>query len=299
MDHKKYKKFYFAHRWFRRITDKLPDAIYLSMLYYFQTGQVLHLKNPKSYNEKLQFLKLYYRNDEMTIVADKFAVRQWVAKKIGSEYLVPLIGRWTSTDEIEFSRLPQSFVLKCTHDSGSIIVCHDKKKFDWENAINQIKKRLEINYYYYLREWPYKNIPPQIIAEPLLSDSGKSDHSILDYKFFCFMGEPKLLMIVKNRFTEPKSIFLNESLHPLALEMGNQSFDYSEITIPTQIMKMFELAKILSKGYPHVRIDLFCNQEKIYFNEITFFHWGGLSKINPPEMANTIGSWIKTDNLLQ
>lgn len=295
MNHKEYKQLYFGEKsgWIRKLIDQIPDVPYLKWIYKMQTGKKLDLEAPKEYNEWLQFLKLNCRRSEMAVLADKYMVRKWVEEKIGTQYVIPVLGIWDNPDAIDFSMLPKSFVIKCTHDSGSIIVCKDRDGFDKEAAIEKLRKRMQINYFYYLREWPYFMIKPRIIAESLLLDPNKEDKELYDYKFFCFSGEPYFVMTVKDRFTIPRECVFDMSFNPLDVSLGNKTFSYHEICKPQNFDKMVSIARLLSNGYPHVRVDLYNIDGKIYFGEMTFFHWGGFALIEPQSFSFELGRLIE------
>ena len=268
----------------------LPDRAYLSIKYRLLIGKKLTLKKPQTYNEKLQWLKLYDRNPEYTKMVDKYEVRKYVAEKIGEEYLIPLLGVWDSFDEIDFDKLPEQFVLKCTHDSGGLVICKDKGKFDTESARRKINKCLKRNYFWQSREWPYKNIKPRIIAEKYMVD--ESGTELKDYKFFCFNGEPKALFIATDRPHDTKFDFYDIEFNHLPFTNGHPNAD-REIKKPAGFDEMAQLARKLSEGLCHVRIDLYDINGKIYFGEITFFHWSGMTPFEPEEWDYKFGEMIK------
>ena len=175
------------------VKNRLPDKYILKREYRLRMGIPLNLQNPQIFNEKLQWLKLYDRNPLYTTLVDKYAVKKWVSEKIGEQYVIPTLGIWEKFEDIDFDKLPNKFVLKCTHDSGGLVICKDKTKFDIESAKNKLNKSLKQNYYYSLREWPYKNVSPRIIAEKYMEDS--RDAELRDYKFYTFNGEPKFIQI--------------------------------------------------------------------------------------------------------
>jgi len=256
-------------------------------------GKKLNLDNPKTFNEKLQWLKLYDRNPLYTTLVDKYAVRQYIKDTIGEEYLIPLVGGpWKTFDEIDFDALPDQFVLKCTHDSGGLVICRDKSKLDKEKARRKIEKCLKTNYYYGNREWPYKNVPPQIIAEKYMTDTLTAE--LRDYKFFCFDGMVKALFIATERANETEETkfdFFDENFQHLPFTNGHPNAAKLPEK-PKRFELMKELAAKLSKGIPHVRVDFYEVDEKVYFGELTFFHWSGLVPFNPPEWDQKVGDWI-------
>lgn len=280
---------------FQYLVNLIPDKAYLKFVYWIQLGKRLDIEHPVTYNEKLQWLKIYDRNEKYVNLVDKYEVRKYVQNILGDKYLIPLLGIWNTFDEIDFKNLPNEFVLKCTHDSGGIIVCHSKKEFNEEFARRKLTRLLKNNYFDYLREYPYKNIKPKIIAEKYMTDgSGNDNRQLQDYKFFCFGGVPKLLMVVQERFKSPKCNFYDMNFQLLSLKIGNPNFK-EKIEKPYNFNLMIEVAKKLSSGLKHVRVDLYNINGRIYFGELTFFHWGGFSVIEPIEWDRKIGEWLKLD----
>ena len=273
----------------------LPDKTYLKVFYRLKFDKKLDLKNPKTFNEKLQWLKLNDRNNDYTNMVDKYSVKEYVANLIGGEYIVHTLGVWNNFDEIDFDLLPEQFVLKCTHDSGGLVICRDKSQFDKQLAKIKIEKSLKVNYYWQSREWPYKYVKPQIIAEQYIQDSAdNSEEGLTDYKFFCFDGEPKAMFIATDRAkrdTETKFDFFDMEFNHLPFTNGHPNSD-KPINKPEQFELMIELAKKLSDGLPHVRVDFYESEGNIYFGELTFFHWGGFVKFDPPEWDDIFGSWL-------
>ncbi|MBQ4399871.1 MAG: glycosyl transferase [Alphaproteobacteria bacterium] len=270
----------------------LPDEIYLELKYYHIFGRLFNLKNPQTFNEKLQWLKLHDRNPLYTTLVDKYAVKKWVADKIGPEYIIPTLGVWNSFDEIGFDTLPNQFVLKTTHDSGGVVICRDKKTFDKQAARKKLEKSLKNNFYYMGREWPYKNVPPRIIAEPYLEDN--STRELRDYKFFCFNGTPKLLFIASDRQNpaeETKFDFFDMQFNHLPFTNGHPNSS-KLVGRPKNFAKMAELAGVLSAGIPHIRADFYEINGKIYFGELTLFHWSGFVPFEPQEWDKKIGDYL-------
>lgn len=253
----------------------LPDALYLKAMYRLMMGKKLHLANPVYFNEKLQWLKLHYRNPSLTVLSDKYEVRHYVATKVGDEYLVPLIGIWDKFEAIDIDALPDQFVLKCTHNSGGVLVCQDKSKLDIKATAHQFKKYLKQNYYYLHREWSYKNIRPRILCEQLiLTPNGKVP---IDYKFHCFNGNPDNVMVCTDRGNgNTKFYYYNRDWELLHYNMRgiNPAKDFS-IPKPDRLDEMFEIARILSEGFPYLRVDLYFEDNKIYFGELTLYPVAG------------------------
>ncbi len=273
----------------------IPDATYLKLMFRGEMGKKLNLKNPETFNEKLQWLKLYDRRPEYTDMVDKYKVRQYVADRIGEEYLVPLLGVWSSFDDIDFSKLPNQFVLKCNHDCGSVFICKDKSKFDPSAIRSKFVSALKKNYYFYGREWPYKNVVPKIIAEAYLEDA--ESKQLRDYKIFTFNGKPKMLFVASDRQSESEETkfdFFDLDFNRLPFTNGHpNSVSNSLPRKPLRLGKMFELAEKLATGIPHVRVDFYEVNGKIYFGETTFSHWSGWVRFEPDEWDKKIGDWLE------
>ena len=279
------------------VFNKLNDKSYLQLLYWSRLAKKLDLKNPKSFNEKLQWLKLNYRKDEFVKMVDKYEVREYVRKKIGDEYLVPLIGVYETFDDIKFDKLPEQFVIKCTHDSGGYVICDDKSKLDILRTRKKINELLKINYYYSGREWPYKNVKPRIIIEKYLSDD--SDKELKDYRFFCFNGEPKFITVDFSITDKSKT---RRNLYDLQWNLMDEEITYPRETSkavarPEKLETLIQLSEKLAAGLPHVRIDFYSISGKIYFGEITFYHQTGMGIILPEEFNVKMGGWIALDNI--
>lgn len=271
----------------------LPDSIYLTLLFRFRMGKPLNLKNPKTFNEKLQWLKLYNRKPEYTTMVDKYAVKQYVANIIGDKYIIPTLGVWDKFDDIDFSSLPDQFVLKTTHGGGGggVVICRDKQTFDKATAKRKLESSMKSDIYKSLREWPYKNVKKRIIAEKFMApDLGMSD--LLDYKFYCFNGEPKLIMVAGGRQSGNKRFaYYDTEWNSVDIQWGAPRPD-KDFEKPMQLEQMLKVAAQLSSEIPHARIDLYCIQDNVFFGEITMFDASGLEKINPSNMDEYLGSLI-------
>lgn len=260
----------------------MPDEMYIKIMYRANTGKKLNLTNPKTYNEKLQWLKLYDQREEYTTLVDKYSVKQYVAAKIGEQYLIPTLGVWNTFDQIDFDRLPQAFVLKCTHDSGSVVICRDKGKLNKQAARVKLEKALKANYFYRSREYPYKHVPPRIIAEPYLEnlDAGQ----LYDYKVFCFHGKPEFLFIASDRASgNVKFDYYDAQFHRLPMRQAahpNSTIDHAK---PDCFDELMDIAQTLSEGIPQVRVDVYIVDNHIIFGEMTFFHHGGFVPFIPEE----------------
>ena len=277
----------------RGLLNWVPDELYIKIQFRQAMGYWPDLKNPKTFNEKLQWLKLHDRKPLYTTLVDKYAVRQYIAEKIGEEYLIPLVGGpWNSADEIDFDSLPEQFVLKCNHDSGGVIICKDKSKLDIEAAKKFFDKRLKTNFYYANREWPYKNVKPCIIAEQYLESENEE---LNDYKFLCFDGNAKLMFITSDRSSsksEMKLDFYDRQFNHLPIKNGFPNAK-AEVLPPKTFEKMLILAEELTQNIPHARIDLYESKKEIYFGEITLYHWSGLCGYDPFEWDEIIGGWLE------
>lgn len=274
----------------------IPDEPYLKLMFRLRMGKKLNLKDPTTFNEKLQWLKLHDRKPVYTTMVDKYEVKQYVANIIGEEYIIPTLGVWNHFDEINFDELPEQFVLKCTHDSGGLVICKDKKTLDLKKAREKIERSLKCNFYWVGREWPYKNVKPRIIAEPYLED--KTDSELRDYKFFAFDGVAKALFIATDRgneSTDTKFDFFDMDFKHLDFTNGHPN---SEIPPhkPQNFEKMRQIAEKISRGMPQVRVDFYEVNGKAYFGEITLAHWSGMKPFDPDKWDTTFGEWIKLPN---
>lgn len=267
----------------------IKDRSYLKLLFYLKLGYKLDLKNPQTFNQKLNWMKLYYRKPLLSILSDKYSVKDYVKERIGEEYVVKNYGVWDTFEEIDFDQLPTKFVLKTTHDQGGVVVCHDKSSFAYEAAREKINKHLKKSLYFKFREWPYKNIKPRVIAEEFLTDNNQE---LNDYKFFCFNGKAKVMYIATDRSTgKVKFDFYDIDFNHLDLV---QTYPKSgrNLDKPQNYELMVDLANKLSEGLPQVRIDFYNINGKILFGEYTFFHHGGLQPFYPQTWDYTFGSWI-------
>lgn len=255
----------------------IPDKQYLELMYRVRMGKKLDLKNPQTFNEKLQWLKLYDRKPEYTMMVDKYEAKKYVADKIGNEYIIPTLGVWDSYDEIDFEGLPNQFVLKCTHDSGGLVICRDKKQFDKEAAREKIEKSLKSNFFWVGREWPYKNVKPRIIAEKYMKDTETKD--LRDYKVYCFNGIAKFLYLSEGmeEHTTAKVSYVNLDWTPAEFRRSDyQEFD-SLPPKPERLEDIIKLAEVLAKGLNFIRADFYEINNRIYFGEMTFFPGAGFT----------------------
>ena len=277
----------------RMCPNLMSDKFYLKVLWKQVMGYELDLKHPTTFNEKLQWLKLYDRNPLYTTLVDKYRVKQWVADIIGNQYIIPTLKVYQSVDEINLEELPNQFVLKCNHDSGSVVICRDKSVFDFEAAKKKLEKGLSHNFYWEGREWPYKNVKRCIFAEEYMEDSLK--HDLPDYKFFTMNGEAKALFIAterQNSNDETRFDFFDMDFHHIDVTNGHPNADLMP-SKPESFEKMREIAQKLAKDIPQVRVDFYEVNGKTFFGEMTFFHWGGTTPFNPASFDETMGDWIE------
>lgn len=271
----------------------LPDKQYLKLQYFLTFNKRLNLNNPKTFNEKMQWLKLYDRKDIYTTMVDKYEIKKFVANIVGEKYIIPTLGIYDKFDDIDFNKLPNQFVIKCTHDSGGLVICKDKNKIELKKAKNKIKKSLSKNYYLMHREWPYKNVKPRIIIEKYMEDS--STTQLNDYKIMCFNGEPKCSFVCTNRDNKELGLavtFFDLNWNKMPFERHYRSSnDY--IKKPVNYKKMLELSKELAKDIPFVRVDWYEINGKLYFGELTFYPGAGLEEFTPEKWDYKLGEMIK------
>ena len=267
-----------------------PDSLWLKVLYRAKLHRNLNLKKPVRFTEKLNWLKLHDHNPEYTTMVDKFEVKRIIEDTFGPQMVIPLYGVWEHFDDIDFDRLPNQFVLKCTHDSGRFCICKNKELFDIKAAKEKIEYSLKNNFFWWTREWPYKYVKPRIIAEKYMVDS--EDDVLTDYKFFCFNGVPKMMYISKDVSTNPHTDFFDMDWNHLPFRLKDPNADIVPAK-PSHFEEMKEIACKLSRGIPHVRVDLYVINEQIYFGEMTFFHNSGIFDVIPDEWDFIIGEWLE------
>lgn len=274
-----------------KLFDCLPDEPYLHLMYWARMGKRLNLKHPQTYNEKVQWLKLYDRKPEYTTMVDKYAAKQFAAEKIGEEYVVPTLGVWERFEDVDFDALPDQFVLKCTHDSGGVVICRDKSQLDIAEAKKIIGTSMKKNYYLYGREWPYKDVKPRIIAESYLEDPATKE--LRDYKWYCFQGVPKLLAIFCGRSKGATTAdYFDCDFQPVQMTWGYGNAQ-TPPEKPRNFEKMQKFAAILAKDAPFLRVDFYELSGQLYLGELTFFDGSGYDHIEPKEWDERMGSWIK------
>lgn len=276
--------------------DSMPDKEYLQRKFKSSIGKHLNIDNPQTFNEKLQWLKLYDHDPKYTMMVDKYKVRDYIEDQLGKEYLIPLIGVWDDPDDIDFNKLPDQFVLKCNHNSGlGMCICKDKSKLDIKKTKAELRKGLKQDYYLTGREWPYKNVPRKIVAEKYMVDEKYKE--LVDYKFYCFDGKPEFLYIatanIKNGCKNDLMSFLDTEWNLLPFyRKDHQPFPF-DMEKPEKLKDMLCIAKKLSKGIPFVRVDLYCINSCIFFSEFTFFPGSGFGKFSPEIWDEKIGSYIR------
>lgn len=272
--------------------DKVPDEEFLKRKFKLVMGKELDLENPKTFNEKLQWLKLYDRKPEYTMMADKYAVRKYISEKLGEEYLIPLLGVWDNPDDIDFDKLPDKFVLKCNHNSGlGMCICKDKSTLDIKKVKKNLKRGLNQNYYLTGREWPYKNIKRKVIAEKYISCDADE---LTDYKLMCFNGSVECIFTCTERFSPNglKVTFFDKSWNKLDFERHYPSSN-TLIKKPKNLNLMIEFAEKLSHDIPFMRVDFYNIDGKIYFGEMTFFPGSGFEEFTPEKVDLQLGKLIK------
>ncbi len=270
----------------------VDDELFLGRQFEYRLGHKLNLKEPKTFNEKIQWLKVHSRNPDYIRMVDKYEVKQYIKEKIADINVIPTIGIWNSVEEIEIESLPDKFVIKCTHDSGSTIICKDKLKFNWQAAKMILDKSIKFNYYWASREWPYKKVVPRIIAENYIENNTVEQKELVDYKFICFNGQAKIVFVCTQRFTGKKIhvTFFDREWNELPFERH-----YPKEQIPlkchNKYSEMLQIAEKLSIG-PLVRIDFIVSDQDFYFGEITFYPGGGMEEFTPDKYDELLGEWI-------
>ena len=281
---------FFIQRFFSR---SLSDEVYLRWIYRLRMGEKLNLDSPKGYNEKCQWLKLYYKKPEFTMMADKIKVKQYVADLIGDDYVIPLLGVWDHFDEINFDTLPNSFVLKCNHDSGSVVLVRDKSKLDIDKVRDKLETALSQDPFYATREWPYKNIEKKILAEPFIESLGKQES--IEYKISCMNGVVKFVTVCTGiahaKYSERFNDHFTKNWEQLHWIVRYKSSGKT-IARPNYMDKLIEMSEKLAKDIPFVRVDWYVDNEKIYFGELTFYTWAGFCPFEPKEWDLKLGEWI-------
>ncbi len=275
-----------------RATCLLPDALYLRLMFRLKMGYRLDLKNPRTFNEKLQWLKLHDRNPDYTRLVDKIAVKEYVAGVLGEEVIIPTLGVWEHFDDIDFDTLPEQFVLKTNHSGGStgVAICSDRASFDFATARRMLEASLRRNTYTTTKEWPYKGVRPRILAEKYMGDTSAE---LVEYKFWCFDGRVADVFICEGRFSA-EGVFFNHYDRDWKRLYFSQDGPCNDVVRPRPKLfdRMLEYAERLAAGYPHVRIDLYSDEAGVYFGEITFFDSSGYGRFDPPAWDLRYGELI-------
>lgn len=269
----------------------VSDVTFLRRIYRKKFGKELNLDSPVTYTEKLQWLKLYDRRPEYTQMVDKYEAKQYVAERIGSQYVIPILGVWDRVEDIDFDTLPRQFVLKTTHDSGGLVICKDKQMFDIDEAKRKLRHFHKREYYKYNREWPYKHVKHRIIAETYLEDSFYGE--LRDYKFFTFDGVPKVLYIAQGRSAGEKTMadFFDMEFNHLPFVIDHEMAQVQPEP-PACFEEMKQLAARLSQGIPQLRVDFYEADGRVYFGEMTFFHCSGFAPFFPQKWDQIFGEWV-------
>lgn len=271
--------------------DGMDDETFLKRYYKARTGRTLDLEHPKTFNEKLQWLKLNDRNPLYHTLVDKADVKQYVANLIGEQYIIPTYGVWDSFEEIDFDSLPEQFVLKCTHDSHSVFICKNKKSFDFQNAKKKINRALKKDYFYQSREWPYKGVKPRVIAEKFMVD--ESGTELKDYKVLCFDGEPKLIELHQGRFSgQHYQDFYDVNWNKTTIRNIHELLYPNDAPRPGCLDQMLKFSRVLSKDIPHVRVDWYVVNDELLFGELTFYDASGFDLFYDDQDDLMLGSWI-------
>lgn len=261
----------------------IPNNIYIRILFRLHMGYWMDMGNPRTFNEKIQWLKLHDHNPLYPLLVDKYEAKKVIADIIGEEYIIPALAVYDDVKDIDFDSLPSQFVLKCTHDSGSVVICKNRNTLNIESAKKLLAKGLQQSHYWFWREWAYKDVKPRIVAEKYLEDD--DDKELRDYKFYCFNGQPYRLLLATDRQKGSGLCFDYYDMDFNHLQMTNHWHPNAKIVPhkPKHFEEMKKLAESLSKGIPQVRVDFYEANDKVYFGEMTFYDMGGFLKIHPDE----------------
>lgn len=302
MDYLIHNKYLFCDSIVKNFLRFLPDKLYISLRYRCQMGYWVNWKHPKTFTEKLQWLKVYNHRPEYTMMVDKYAVKQYIADRIGWQHIIPTLGVWDKAEDINWDTLPKQFVLKTTHGGGSggVVLCKDKMTFDKNVAIVKLNKSMSSDIYSALREWPYKNVKRQVIAEKFMIPNDKLNdptYDLTDYKFFCFNGVPKFCQVIRDRHT-------CESIDFYDMAWNHQGFvglnpvarnGLTPVARPEHFDEMKGICKTLSANVPFLRVDLYEINGDVYFGELTFYPASGFGHFTPPEWNKRLGELIQLD----
>lgn len=278
--------------WLLKFARYYSDRSFIEKMFYNRLHYKPNLDNPRTFNEKLQWLKLYDHRPEYTQMVDKKEAKEYVANIIGKEHIIPTLAVYNHAEEIDFDSLPNQFVLKCTHDSGGIVICKDKSSLDRETAIDKLGKGLKQNYYFQNREWPYKNVRPRIIAEQFMASQDGDD--LVDYKIHCFNGTPELILVCRDRYkqTGMTEDFFSCQWEHLPVSRPKHPQATVPIERPEELELMLELSRQMSQGIPFVRTDFYIVDHRVYFGELTFFPSSGMKAFVPNEWDLKLGALL-------
>lgn len=279
----------------KKILKTLPDKLYLQLLYFKHFQRCINFTNPQTFNEKLQWLKIYDRKSIYTTMVDKYEAKKYVADIIGEEHIIPTIAVYDKVEDIDFSTLPNQFVMKWNHDSGSIIICKDKSKFNKKAAIEKLRNGAKFNGFWYGREWPYKNVKPKVIIEKFMTDDSQKELGLKDYKFYCFNGEAKYLYVSEGLDNHSTARISFLTMDWQFAPFGRTDFAPFEELPPKPSMfdEMIKIANKLSEGHPFLRVDLYQINKQIYFGELTLYPCSGIMPFYPAKYDNYLGDLIK------
>lgn len=273
----------------------LPDSTYIKLRYRFQMGKKLNLNDPKTFQEKLQWLKIYDRNPEYTKMVDKILVKDYVSSRIGREYVVPLLGVWNKPEDIDWASLPERFVLKTNHGGGNtgVVICRDKNRFVIASAIAKLNYSLKMDVYYELREWPYKSVNKKVFAEALI-ETKQDVKDLPDYKWYCFNGEPKFCQLIQDRTTHETIDFYDTNWERQEFVGLNPNADAAKMAAPrpSNLETQIRIARDLSQNIPFSRIDIYDTGDKIFFGEITFYPLSGMGSFRPEKYNDILGEML-------
>lgn len=276
----------------------IPDKLYLSATYRLEMGSNIDWKQPRTFTEKLQWLKINNRKPLYTELVDKELVKSYVANRIGNKYIIPTLAIWDTIEEVDINKLPDQFVLKCTHDSGCVVICKDKKSFDWEKEKIKLQKAYKRDFYLVGREWPYKNVKRRVIAEKYMVENKKLGE-LADYKFYCFNGEPKYCQVIRDRSTKETIDFydMDWNLMPFVGLNSSACNGVTPVNCPKHLEQMKEICRRLSDVSPFARVDMYIINDKEYFGEITFFPADGFGVFTPEEWNYKLGELLNLEGI--
>ena len=272
-------------------SDRIPDRMWVKYMFHYVFGYPLNLRHPQTFNEKLNWLKLHDHNPLYAILVDKISVKQWMEERIGAEYIIPTLAVWKNVEDIDITDLPNQFVIKCNHDAGSTIICHDKTSFDLDAAKKQLRKSLNHNFYLKYREWAYKYVKPQILAEQYIVDFDTND--VLDYKFFVFHGQVKCFKIDFDRFTNHRANYYDTQKNLLPIgEKACPPAPERLIHMPSNLNSMISKAEQIGAYAPFMRVDMYNIKGRIYFSECTLYPAGGYGHFTDNYWDLQLGNWM-------